>query len=259
LYFSGKYSVKVLIPVNGFFISCAIPAARVPTAYDAMDRAKSILFPSGKKVDFTFNNAGLLENIPGFINGIKYNAIRQPEELIYMNPITSRFDYYPDNLRLKTIISGSLQYLSYEYDNAGNVLKIIDNSHSLVKNYLYDDLDRLISGDGNVYEYNSIGNLIKNNGIVQGYSSARKHALTYDGLNNYSYDNCGNMISGAGRSIAYDAENRPIQITKNGVVTEFVYDGDGKRVKKRATENAMVTSTVYVEGLYEKETVEELN
>jgi len=51
-------------------------------------------------------------------------------------------------------------------------------------------------------------------------------------VQSYSYDANGNMTGGAGRSIIYDFENRAIQITKMGVTTDFVYDGDGGRVSK---------------------------
>ena len=42
----------------------------------------------------------------------------------------------------------------------------------------------------------------------------------------------GNMASGNGRTIDWDLENRPTSITYQGQTTSFVYDGDGRRVKK---------------------------
>ncbi|MEX5213392.1 MAG: DNRLRE domain-containing protein [Nitrospiraceae bacterium] len=63
----------------------------------------------------------------------------------------------------------------------------------------------------------------------------------------YSYDANGNLISGAGRTISYNAENKPISITANGQTTTFVYDGDGGRVKKIAG----TTTTRYIGKLYE--------
>jgi YD repeat-containing protein len=221
--------------------------------YDAMGRIKSILFPNLKKVDFTYNNAGLTESINGYILNVDYNASNQPTQIIFSNSMTTRFDYYPENYRLKSILTGSLQDLSYEYDKVGNVTKITDSVHSFTKNYFYDDLDRLISGDGNTYEYNAIGNILKVNGITQNYSSSKIHALINDGTNSYSYDSCGNMVSGAGRIISYDPENRPIKIIKDGIITQFVYDGDGKRVKKIVTNGSSAITTIYIEDLFEKE------
>ena len=42
------------------------------------------------------------------------------------------------------------------------------------------------------------------------------------GLGDYSYDANGNMLTGDGREITWDAENRPVSITKDGVTTTFV-------------------------------------
>jgi YD repeat-containing protein len=48
----------------------------------------------------------------------------------------------------------------------------------------------------------------------------------------HTYDANGNMLTGDGRTIVWDVENRPVSITKAGVTTTFVYDGDGSRVKQ---------------------------
>ncbi|MCX5695021.1 MAG: hypothetical protein NT014_07910 [Candidatus Omnitrophica bacterium] len=222
--------------------------------YDAMDRVKSIIYPNLKKVDFTYNNAGLTENIDGYILNVNYNALNQPLRATFSNSVITYFDYYPENQRLKSIMSGSLQDLRYEYDGAGNIAMMIDAIHSDTRNYVYDDLDRLLSGDSNTYEYNPIGNIITANSVAQSYSSSHPHALVYDGINTYTYDSCGNMLSGAGRIIVYDAENRPTRISKDAKTTQFIYDGDGKRVKKLVTSGASSTATIYIEDLYEKET-----
>jgi len=226
----------------------------VQWSYDAMDRIKSIIFPNLKEVKFTYNNAGLPESIDNFVLGTDYNASMQPAAVTFSNNFVTRYGYYPENQRLKSILTGSLQDLTYVYDKAGNIVKITDAAHSYTKDYAYDGLDRLVSGDGNTYEYNAIGNIIKTNGAVQSYHASKIHALTNDGKNSYAYDACGNMTFGAGRTIIYDPENRPTSITKDGIKTQFIYDGDGKRVKKIVTSGSSVTSTVYIEDLYEKET-----
>lgn len=226
----------------------------VQWSYDAMNRIKSIIFPNLKEVKFTYNNAGLPESIDNFVLSADYNASTQPAAVTFSNNFVTRYGYYPENQRLKSILTGSLQDLTYAYDKVGNIVKITDAAHSYTKDYAYDGLDRLVSGDGNTYEYNAIGNIMKANGAGQSYHASKIHALTNDGKNSYAYDTCGNMTSGAGRSIAYDPENRPVSITKDGSKTEFIYDGDGKRVKKTVTNSSLVTSTVYIEDLYEKET-----
>ncbi len=64
------------------------------------------------------------------------------------------------------------------------------------------------------------------------------------GGTNYTYDNNGNMTARGAQSLTWDVENRPTAIAGS----TFVYDGDGKRVKK--TEGGQ--TTVYVNRFYEK-------
>ncbi|MCL5264647.1 MAG: hypothetical protein M1343_05560 [Chloroflexi bacterium] len=70
--------------------------------------------------------------------------------------------------------------------------------------------------------------------------------VTVVGLNAASftaqYDPNGNLTSGGVRTITWDKENRPTQITYDGNTTSFVYDGDGKRVKKTGP------ATTFAEG-----------
>ncbi len=47
-----------------------------------------------------------------------------------------------------------------------------------------------------------------------------------------TYDRNGNMLSGMGRTIAYDAADRPVTVTANGQTTTYVYGPDDKRLKK---------------------------
>lgn len=230
---------------------------KVEWEYDAMSRAKNVTLPNLKEIHFTYNNGGSINNIDGYVLNVDYDASGKQTRIDFSNPMTSRFEYYADNHRLKEISTGALQDLNYEYDSVGNVSKITDAVRGFTKTYNYDELDRLLDGDGNSYEYNAIGNIVKFNSKDYLYSDIHKpHAVTADGINSYSYDGCGNMVSGAGRSISYDSENRPITIIRNGETTRFVYDGNGKRVKKVVSNSSSTTTTIYIEDLYEKETTQ---
>jgi uncharacterized protein RhaS with RHS repeats len=58
-------------------------------------------------------------------------------------------------------------------------------------------------------------------------------APTIVGAAVFSYDAAGNMTTGLeGRSIAYDASNRPTQVSWRGATTDYLYGPDGERVKK---------------------------
>jgi YD repeat-containing protein len=50
-----------------------------------------------------------------------------------------------------------------------------------------------------------------------------------------TYDNGGNQLTRFGGQFSYDAENRLKQATIGTTVTEYAYDGEGRRVKKGGT------------------------
>ncbi|MHB1416454.1 MAG: RHS repeat-associated core domain-containing protein, partial [Chloroflexota bacterium] len=85
------------------------------------------------------------------------------------------------------------------------------------------------------------------------HSSRPIASITRQAASDYTYDANGNMTSGDGRTIAWDAENRPASVVYQGVTTMFVYDGDGKRVEKTVDDGVTAQTTVYVGNLYEKD------
>jgi RHS repeat-associated protein len=60
------------------------------------------------------------------------------------------------------------------------------------------------------------------------------------------------MTSGKNKTLEYDVENRIIRITQPDVVTSFMYDGDGGRVRVSRTANNETRTTTYIGSLFEK-------
>jgi RHS repeat-associated protein len=118
-----------------------------------------------------------------------------------------------------------------------------------IETFGYDFLDRLTSVSGaysETYTYNQIGNMMSKNGVVYTYGdSAHKHAVTLVGSTSYDYDANGNMTSRGSQTITWDVENRVTSITGGAL---FIYDGDGRRVKK--TENG--ETILYANKYYER-------
>jgi len=97
--------------------------------------------------------------------------------------------------------------------------------------------------------YTTTGNIDIWNGTSYGYSNIQPHAVSSIGDAVYAYDANGNMVWHGEQLYAWDGENRLTSVTESGIITgEFVYDGDGNRLKK--TEGGEVI--IYVNQYYEK-------
>jgi YD repeat-containing protein len=89
---------------------------------------------------------------------------------------------------------------------------------------------------------------------------AYKHAVTSTGNGwIFTYDPNGNMVernTGTVLDMSYDAENRLVQVNKNGALhMTNVYDGDGQRVKTIIEGTPNDTVLTYLGNYYEVETI----
>jgi len=156
------------------------------TTYDSMDRADSI---SGdqESLNLSYGNNSLLKEILDILI-IDYNENGQKSNLSFSNGLDTLFTY-DNKFRLATILTDSVQDLSYSYDSVGNILNIGDSLNSREFSMVYDDLNRIIYtnisddlfGDLINYTYNEIGNLIQisvDGGLINYTYSAYAHAPT---------------------------------------------------------------------------------
>ncbi len=237
----------------------------VERTYDILDRLMTLKYPDGEVVNYSYDaNSGLLEKVQGlanYVNDTAYNAKGQITTIQYGNSTSTNYSYGQD-LRLSRILTqgtSTLQDLNYIFDKNGNITTLTDNLRSNIRTYAYDDLDRLTQAQ-NVpsptggytnfnFQYDSIGNMVYKSdvGVMLYGINAGPHAVTIAGGYNYSYDANGNMVSGKNKTLEYDTENRIIKVTQAGVVTDFIYDGDGGRVKQVTPSG----STTYIGSLFE--------
>ncbi len=265
--------------------------------YDAADRVVWQKYPGGangeigEQVNTTYTGQGLLRQVQSnggvyYVGDTLYNVRGQVRERRLGNTVgvvKQLYDYAAtENFRLTAFRSGitpnynTLQNVTYSYDDAGNVLSIIDTAAyngppptppaTQTQSFSYDALHRLATAAATggsygtysqrSYQYSNAGNLTNFEGSAYAYNdAAHKHGVTHiGGVQKYWYDANGSVTQrtspwGTTIALAYNAENRLIGVS--GAVTEtHVYDGDGQRVKTTIT-TTVSTTTVYVGNYYE--------
>jgi RHS repeat-associated protein len=138
--------------------------------------------------------------------------------------------------------------------------------------YTYDELGRLASalttgtsGTGGYpqwglsFTYDRFGNLIKEQSTagsvgttclsVSAFTNQVTGSCAVNPLSTYNYDANGNMLKDGANILTYDAENRTTNATiGSSSVADYVYDGNGLRVKKctPSCSASSPTITVYI-------------
>jgi RHS repeat-associated protein len=159
-----------------------------------------------------------------------------------------------------------LQYVSYNFDAAGNLLSRHDRSRSkdLNESFAYDGLNRLeevmLAVDGQAaqttlrLQYNASGNITYKSDVgsyLYGQGATGPHAATSAGGVDYRYDANGNQLSSTkGRNITYSVFDKATRVEMGSEYTEFVY-GIGNRRIKRSDDNAVdgARNSWYFSGL----------
>jgi RHS repeat-associated protein len=136
-------------------------------SYDTWNRIRTMSYPDGEKVTYTYNRAGNLNKMDGeklgrnyaYISRIGYNKSEKQEYLQYSNGTVTTYFYEPERQRLKqmslTADSKELMNNVYTYDALNNIRGITNNTASIgdiggttSHLYNYDDLNRLTNASG---------------------------------------------------------------------------------------------------------------
>lgn len=200
------------------------------------------------------------------VDGI--NARGQITNEKYGNDVASVRTYKPENSFLTSITTTGgipVQDLDYNFDFAGNLQSRVDNLQSITEGFTYDNLNRLTgvalnSVSTQTITYDTLGNITSKSDVgsyTYGAGLAGPHAVTAAGSTTYTYDNNGNRTSSsAGETITYSSYNKPLNITKGTLTMDFSYGIDYNQYKQVVSDSSAstTTTTIYVDGIYEKET-----
>lgn len=201
--------------------------------YDNLDRIKTITYPDSEVAQYAYNRTGqpwkLTAGGQPIVTETAYSALGQVRQQNYGNNTQTVNRYYaddpgdPTSLRLKSITTtgppGTLFAKNYTYDPVGNIRQISGQGET--ENFSYDKLNRLLGAStayNASYTYDEIGNIRTK---VEGADSRtleytnplHVHAPNRVNGVEYLYDENGNLRQDELRTIVYDYENRPKEIT----------------------------------------------
>jgi RHS repeat-associated protein len=215
------------------------PGLTIKYAYDPLDRVTQITLPDGSFALYTYDTFHLRKiqrfNSAGQLS-YEYacQAYDQQGNLLKGLSPAGETTYTYDLLGRPTGIQ-TAHWNSYleQFDPVGNLLTMRkqDPSGERKGQFTYDRFNHLAFEsliDDNHYFYDSIGNCFQKNKQLLEVNSLNQ--LINDGHSQYCYDLNGNLLTQTNPAISYqyDALNRLIKCTQNGVQTSFIYDSFGR-------------------------------
>jgi RHS repeat-associated protein len=251
--------------------------------YDLAGAMTSATYPSGKEYRTGYDNAGRVSQVSRYVSGLldktyasgfiwtahgamaglslsnvsgsprmveqtSYNSRLQPTKMEMRKAGTNELLLGLDYGYGTTANNGNMQTQGIRIGGTGAAA-----TWTMQQSFSYDGLNRLdlaTEGGGwsQDYDYDRYGNRCVSAGLIlpENVGQTPQTLNAFNGATNRlvasSYDASGNQLQDAGgRSFTYDAENR--QLTFNGTAATYVYDGDGRRVKK--TDGTGTTVFVY--------------
>ncbi len=223
--------------------------------YYKNDLRKKMVYPSGKIVEYAWDNVNNLDIIK--VNGINfadynYDPLHQRKDKTYLAPVVNpaqKTDYTFDAASQLTqmnntlVAAGNIAQRGYSYDNVGNrktLNRTIGVSAPQIINYSYNPIYELttVTGAQNFnYAYDGVGNR------TGAYTANNVNQYTAVAGTAYSYDNNGNLTNDGTNTYAYDEDNRLKTLTNAGNNASYAYDGFNRRVSK--TVNGVKTNFIY--------------
>jgi len=221
----------------------------VQREYDTAGRLSGLVYPDGDRVGpMGYDEAGRITSIPGIVQSVSYDAAGRPLEQRNANGMVTTRRFWPRRglpQGLQTTgPSGTIQALEYEqYDAVGLLQRVTSAVDGESWQYGYDDGYRMTSAtnltqpaESQSFVYDAIGR-ITTSSRYGAYSyppagDARPHAPTAVNGIPLSYDPNGNTLAAGTRSLIWNADDLPTQVTLGTLATSFAYDGLGERVKK---------------------------
>jgi len=252
--------------------------------YNSLDELASIVYPSGKSIDFSPDPIGRPTKIGKYITNIDYHPTGHYRSITYANQQKKVVDFNEKLLPWSVTHSEfnvPILDLEYHYTDRGNVKNIFDrtdfdNNISLSYDganrlitaisslwgsgdFTYDDNDNILTkfiGDSDLQYYYLPGNIL---GYIFGSKTLRfdydaRGNMIYDSKKSYSYDYVNNLTSvtdlatGSKINYVYDGSKRLTRSMKGGIRTDHFYSEDYGLLNQYNYETGIMTDYVYLNG-----------
>lgn len=248
----------------------------VSTDYRLTGEIEAMTYPNGRNLNFVYNEAGLLDAIPGVIDKTRYRVDGRIEERQFSSGVTESYAYDSlDRLHLFSVKNGASDpLLSLDYSfGAGleiNKISCVQGLQRSEKHFEYDGFNQLTgmgvqSVDDSpdcAYRYDRNGNVLAIGHATEEKELAyndvtRPHRLTHirqTGVEEHlQYDTCGRITSLPDLDdMSYDIFGRLIQATnKSGTIVKHDYGHEYDRVRRVRTKDDVVTETLYFDDIFE--------
>lgn len=236
--------------------------------YDLAGNILSIVYPSGRVVNYTYDTAGRVQSVKTketllaaeqtIVEGVKYLPFGPASNYTFGNGL-SHSASYDNDYRLTSIQVGGIFNRGYSYDPVDNIAGISNLlAGSKSQNFTYDAVNRLINANGIygalAYTYDAVGNRTSektdsstvhlNDTYSYSPTSNRLTSISKtsgglpSGARSFNYDEAGNRIQGTGddskvQNYTFNKSNRLETAKVAGILAgTYTYNALGQRVSK---------------------------
>jgi RHS repeat-associated protein len=251
--------------------------------YDKVSNRTKVTYPSGKVVDYTYDandNMDLVKVNTATLTDYNYDTLDRITQKSFISATLPLATYQFDIANQLSSITNKLvnataisQYIYSQYDNVGNRKQFVTTGApgSQTINYEYNTIYELTGVTGSQthsYDYDNVANRQIADGVT--YTPNNLNQYTSVGATTYLYDNNGNLTFDGNAAYtydeenrlttynlplstggyAYDAFNRRVSKTVNGITTYFINDGD-REVEERDSSGALLADYVFGDSIDE--------
>ncbi len=234
--------------------------------YDQFSRLFKMAYPSGFEVRNNYNERGYLFEVYGGDSLVwqldQVTARGQVSEQTFGNGVNTR-SFFDENTgwldQIRSFLGAdSIQFLSYSYDNLGNLTSRQDDIRGLREDFEYDGINRLLNAilvdrDTLSMTYDAIGNLTYKSDIgtySYGADGAGPHAVS--SINGENVENW-SLAAALAQYMTFTSFQKVSQIENDTAGIYISYDESYQRIKvEKKVKGQPFETKVYFDNIYER-------